>query len=274
MNPSASFEIIVVDNASQDGSPQHIAQQFPKVRLIRNTKNIGFASACNQGFKASVGGYCLIMNSDTEMRSEQPLFILEELFRDNLKIGVVGAQLFFPNGRLQSSGRRFLTSAELVKTQLLFSTRIQIFRPKKSGSVNVHVDYVDGAFLALRRHTIEEIGLFDEQFFMYAEDMDLCMRAKKAGWKVAVTKDIRVLHCHAASARQNFCKILLHNAKNVSRFNSRYYGTNHGRFAYDVILLGMLLRIPLSMIRRNGLAGDYWAAFIKGLHCRKTFLGT
>ena len=270
-NPGESLEVVVVDNASSDGSAEQIAAAYPQVRLFVNTDNLGFARACNQGIAAARGEIVVLLNSDTEMQSERPLQRVREVLAADKTIGMLGARLDLPDGRVQSLGRRFLTVRELIRTQILFLRPVP--NPAAFNTALLDVDYVDGAFLAFHRAIIEQVGTLDESFFMYAEDMDWCMRAHQKGWRVVVVADIRILHRHAASSRQNFQPVLLHNVRNISRFNTRYFGRRQGRFAYDVLLAGMLLRVPLSILRGKGLARVYFSGFCSALGSRRRFLG-
>lgn len=194
------FEVIVVDNASIDGTQEMIQREFPQVKLILNIENLGFAAGNNIGIKQACGDNILLLNPDTEILNgtlRKTLSFMEA----NHKIGIAGCKLLFPDGSLQRSVRSFPTLwnmfCETTFLYLLFPTN------KRSGIYgfsymdykrNVKVDWVSGAFLMLRKTMIDEIGMLDEQFFVYSEEVDLCYRAQKAGWEVWFCADAAVYH--------------------------------------------------------------------------------
>ena len=257
-------EIIVVDNASQDDSAEAIRRQFPNVVLIQNDENLGFSKANNIGIRKARGEFIVLLNSDAEIKSKDALNKLEHTFRANKDVGILGGKLFRPNGSLESLGRSFLTLKELVKMQLFF--RMAFPKNRKAEHYKlIYVDYVAVAFLAVRKTVIEEIGLLNEAFFMYGEDMEWCARAHDYGWRIAVMPEVEVMHHHAASSVKNFRKVLVENAINTCRFMWWKYGAHEAKVAFYIYLLGMAIRIPLSMIRCNGLSCDYAFAFAQGL---------
>ncbi len=267
-NKRTNFEIIVVDNASFDESAAFLKSKYPQITLIENTSNVGFARANNQAIGKAKGDLIVLLNSDTELLSEESLFKLQSFFEKHPGVGIAGATLVLPNGKIQSVGRKFLSLKNLIKQQLLFSSAPGMKKRELHNS-SVSADYVDGAFLCIRKKVISEIGLLNEDYFMFGEDMEWCVRAQKAGWKVVVVPDIKVLHHHGASSKQNFRKALEQSTLNVCRFMSSYYSEQDAKIAFDVFLAGMLLRIPLSILRRNGLAKEYYRALKSTCHIRR-----
>ena len=267
-NKQTNFEIIVVDNASSDGSVAFLKSKFPEITLIENTSNVGFSRANNQAIKKANGKFILLLNSDTEMLTREPLLRLKIFFAKNPNVGIVGATLVLPDGKIQSAGRKFLSLKNLIKQQFFFGATPGM-KSRKSEHLPFFADYVDGAFLAIRRQVISEIGLLNEDYFMFGEDMEWCARAQKAGWKVMVLPGIQVLHYHGASSRQNFRQALQQSTLNVCRFISRYYGEKDAKIGFDVFLAGMFLRIPLSILRKNGLAKEYLKALQSSSRIRR-----
>lgn len=263
-NKEAPVEIFVVDNASTDGSVEFIAQKFPAVKMICNEQNLGFAKANNQAIRRALGDLIILLNSDTELLSPEPAQRIHSFLQTHPKVGIVGAKLLLPNGQIQSLGREFVSLKTLIKTQLLFSSSPALSRSiAQSPQSFLHADYVDGAFLAIRRVVVDQIGLMNEQYFMYVEDMEWCASAHKAGWEVAVLPDIEVVHYHAASAVKDFPRILFVNAVNISRYIGHTNGWQQAKASFYVLMAGMLLRIPLSLFRKRKLAVDYWRGFWK-----------
>jgi N-acetylglucosaminyl-diphospho-decaprenol L-rhamnosyltransferase len=198
------FEVVVVDN-DQERVPPEMPQP---VHLIRNPENVGFARACNQGILASDGECVVLINPDTLV--ERDFFEgLKEFFDQSPRAGVTGPRIVDGEGNLQLSARKEVSfvSGFLGRTSLL--TRLFPNNPLVRGLFPAAekladptvVDWVSGACMAIRRRTLEKIGLMDERFFMYFEDADLCRRAREAGWLVYYLPQIEVLHHTGASSR-------------------------------------------------------------------------
>ena len=263
-----NFEIIIVDNASTDGTVAAIKTQFPQVKLIPNSRNLGYPQANNQGIKAAKGRYIILLNSDAQILSKNALKIVRHSFNSIYSLGMLGGILFRPDGSIQAFGRSFLTLERLIKQQILFSSAHKIKIPANSQIKDA--DYIDGAFLAVDKKTIDDIGLMKEDFFMYGEDMEWCARAKSQGWQVKVHRDIHILHEHGASTQQNFARNLYQSALNICRFIYNYQDAKKAKLAFDVFICGMFLRTVTSILRRNNLAADYFFTAIKSINSRKS----
>jgi N-acetylglucosaminyl-diphospho-decaprenol L-rhamnosyltransferase len=198
------FEIVVVDN-DQERVPPEIPRP---ARLIRNSENVGFARACNQGILASDGECVVLINPDTLV--ERDFFEgLKEFFDQSPRAGVAGPKIVDGKSNLQLSARKELNfvSGFLGRTSLL--TRLfpksplvrRLFPATEKLAGPTAVDWVSGACMAIRRRTLEEIGPMDERFFMYFEDADLCRRVREAGWLVYYLPQVEVLHHTGASSR-------------------------------------------------------------------------
>ena len=261
-NKKAPFETIVVDNASSDDSVFWIQKEFPQVAIIRNDKNTGFAHANNQAIREAKGDIVLMLNSDTALISNEILQTLVDYFSAHPETAVLGAKLLLPDGSIQSIGRKFWSLKRCIQVHLLFISG-QFWLSKRTIPRTVEADYVDGAFLAFPKKVVDKIGLLDESFFMYAEDMEFCARIRRAGYKVVVLTDIEVIHYHAASSRQNFAEMLLESAKNISRFINIHEGPFQAKAAFVVQTIGMALRLPISLVRKPALVHAYWSGFRK-----------
>jgi len=264
-NRTVPFEVVVVDNGSTDGSADFLAREFPEIRIMRNDENLGFAKANNQALRVARGDLLVLVNSDAVMLSEEPLRRIRSFFDGHPDYGIAGAKLVFPNGRIQSLGRRLPSLGNLVTSQLFFS-KASAFGPRNRGAASPAVldaECVDGAFLAIRADVASRIGPMNERYFMYAEDAEWCLAAGRAGFRVAVLPDVEVLHFHARSALKDFAPILVHNAVNVSRFVNGTRGTAEAKSAFCVIVLGMLLRIPINAVRDPRRAAAYVRGFIR-----------
>ena len=175
------YEVIVVDNASTDGSPELIVERFSRIRLIRNLMNHGFGRANNRAFREARGTFILFMNTDVVLHPEALDFLLAEMAADPLT-GIVGPALLNPGDSFQVSfGGRVGFFTEAFKK--IFLNRA-IRRSLRKGGGRREVGWVSGAFLLARKKALLDAGLFDENFFLYFEDIDLCRRTTEKGWKV------------------------------------------------------------------------------------------
>lgn len=254
------FEIILVDNASSDDTLAAVKEQFPLVEIIANDRNRGYAQANNQAIHRVRGDLVLLLNSDCQITTAGSDQELTRYFSVHPECGVAGALLFLPNGDLQTGKRVFNTAARVFLTQICFFDALRNKKPPSSSEA-YETDYVDGAFLCARKELFQQVGLLDESFFMYAEDMEWCARVKARGWAIRVLPTLAVVHHHAQSAKKDYCRMLLHNAVNNCRFIRLTQGRGAAHLAYAFYLGGMLIRVFLSVVRRNGLARDYWCGF-------------
>ncbi|OQY20272.1 MAG: hypothetical protein B6I35_10690 [Anaerolineaceae bacterium 4572_32.2] len=245
IRPSDEFDLetIVVDNASADGSVEMVRQEFPQVTLIANADNPGFTGGNNQGIAASRGRYILLLNPDTEVLDDA-LARMVAYMDAHPDVGVLGPMLLNSDGSVQSSRRRFPTPA----TAFVESTILQSCFPRhrllrdyyvldKPDETIAKVDWVTGACILIRREALDQVGLLDDGFFMYSEELDWCRRARDVGWKIIYYPEARVLHYGGQSSEQV-------KAFQIIRFNQskiRYFRKHHGR------LVAALLRAFLLM---------------------------
>jgi N-acetylglucosaminyl-diphospho-decaprenol L-rhamnosyltransferase len=209
-------EIIVVDNASTDGSAAMVAAEFPWVHLVANTENRGFTGGNNQGLALAQGHYVFFLNPDTEVVGDALATMLAYM-EAHPGVGALGPQLRYGDGSLQSSRRRFPSFA----TALFESTPLawhwpdnpwarryhmedgKTFEVSQTSKVSAEpVDWVVGAALLVRRAALDRIGGFDEGYFMYSEELDWCRRAREAGWQIAYLPDAQVIHHEGKSSEQ------------------------------------------------------------------------
>lgn len=206
--PDVPYEIIVVDNASQDVSAEMVREQFPHARLIANTENVGYAAGNNQALQAAQGRFLLLLNPDTEVYEDtlnQALLFL----RSHPEAGAVGALQRFPDGIIQPSVRTFpyplLLFFEMVGLSRLFP-RHPLFAGYRMGAFCYdrvqEVDQPMGTFLMVKREVIEQVGLVDEDFPLFFNDVDWCYRIKRAGWKIYFVPDVVILHHGGAGTSQ------------------------------------------------------------------------
>lgn len=210
-----SYEILVVDNGSRDGSQKMVEKGFPEVTLIKNKKNLGFAVANNQGIVKAGGEFILLLNSDT-LLIEDVISKMVSWIKDHPQVGIATASLVYPDGSHQPTGGYSPTLVRLVAwmfflDDLPFFDRISLpihphsstfFTRSKFYLREQQLDWVTGAFMLVRRHVFDQIGFLDEDFFMYVEDVEFGYRAKKAGWEIVYLPQFRLVHFGGASSRR------------------------------------------------------------------------
>jgi hypothetical protein len=232
------MEVIVVDNDSHDGTPDMVRTDFPSVRLIANSVNAGFAAANNQAYAIASGRYIVLLNPDAYLR---PSSISNGVaFMDrNPRCGLCGGKIVSQEGRLEPSARRFPSAISKLLTisgvSWRFSGSPLLNRHEFGGFEHdrpMDVDWVPGTFTIVRRELLDDIGFFDERFYLYYEETDLCLRAKKAGWKVFFIPDAEVMHIGGASSKTRKDKIYDSKASQVLNFRLRsewlYHRKNRG----------------------------------------------
>ncbi len=189
-------EIIVVDNASNDGSADMVRENFSEVNYIKNTENRGFAAACNQGIKVAQGTYILFLNPDTQLQ-EESLAILTAFLDAHPNAGVVAPQLINTDGSIQPSVRKFPTIVSALRSFFHLPQR-----KDESFSETTEVEQPMGACLLVRRSVLETVGFFDEQFFLWFEEVDLCKRIYSAGYTLFYLPTAKVTHVGGTSFKQ------------------------------------------------------------------------
>lgn len=229
---NCEFDVWVVDNASKDASAEMVRNQFPQVRLIENSENVGFARANNQAIQQSIGNYVLLVNSDAIVKPSALSNIVAFMASHN-DAGIAGGKLIWPDGSFQSSFSDFpslfselVTSAGAAK--YLFGSHFPSYALNVSQQVRV-VDWVGGAFLIARRDAITQVGLLDEGFFMYGEEMDWCYRMRQRGWKVYYTPEAEIIHVGGQSSKLAGADSSMWLAQSHIRFMLKYRGELIGR---------------------------------------------
>lgn len=219
-------EVIVVDNASTDGSAAMIKGQFPCVRLIENAKNLGFAAANNIALREARSESICLLNPDTIV-IDHALKSLWNVLHSRPNVGIVGAQLLNADGSAQASVGTFPSIwSELPLINRPLSSMQACNRIELSSDVLFvkSVDWVSGACLMTKRDIIESIGFLDEGFWLYTEETDWCFRCKVAGWDVLLVPQAQVQHLARAASRQRFVETMLHFYRSRVRFVHKHRG--------------------------------------------------
>lgn len=216
-------EIFVVDNNSKDNSVILVRTLFLNVHLLANTKNLGFGAACNQALREAKGEYILILNPDVCVHPTTLSTMLSYL-QNHQKIGILVPQLRFTDGSLQYSCRRypvflahfiqrFFPNSQVVRSYLMLD---------KDHSVIQEIDWAIGAFLLVRREVFQQIGLFDERYFLYFEDTDLCRRTKNAGRSIVYYPKAVATHYFHQSSYKILSKPFFHHLRSMFIYYKTY----------------------------------------------------
>ena len=236
----SSFDVIVVDNGSTDGSQQMLAQKYPDVRLIQNAMNVGLGKASNQGIEATAGRYILLLNNDT-LVNRPGLDLLVEFLDAHPEAGAAAGKLLNPDGTFQSGYAPFSTLLE----EFLIATHIgEILWPGyPSHGVSNEIKatgWLSSACLLLRRSALNKVGLLDERYFIYGDEADLQYRLNKAGWKVYYLPTSSIIHFGGRSMDR------WKRRKMVYRGKMLFYKKNYG---FPRTLLLRILFFMMSMLK-------------------------
>jgi len=224
-------EIIVIDNNSEDSSVEMIRKNFSDIHLVCNDKNAGFAGACNQGIKCARGEYILFLNPDTKIIGDSLNKMI--LFLDtHPEAGVVTGRLVYPDMTDQGVARTFPRPMNAVFGRHSILTRFfpdnkysrTYLASRQNKSANsFEVDWVSGACLLARKQALEDAGYFDENFFMYWEDADLCYRIKEKGWKVFCVADAIIIHYEGKSTGKKTARLIVEFHKSAYYYYRKNY---------------------------------------------------
>ena len=217
-----NYDIWIVDNASSDGSVQMIKEEFPDVKLIESSENLGFGSANNIAIKQSDSKYCFLLNTDTVLVNNAVKILFDFMEKpENSDVGGCGGQLYNSDMTHQSSVGEFDTLDKLYKKALgmnftpiicrykhIFKTKSRKLKEKQEETSSVYTpdyepDFIIGADLMLRKSSLDIVGAFDERFFMFGEEAELCFRLKKNGFKIKFVPESKIIHFGGASASKS-----------------------------------------------------------------------
>lgn len=249
------FEIVVIDGGSFDGSGEMLKQCYPQVKFIQSDKNLGFAKANNIAFKASSGSHILFLNPDTEVVIPA-IDILFDQMKKLSRAGAIGCKLLNADGSIQTS---CIQSFPTILNQLLDSEFLRALFPKSRlwgmaslfGATNrpAEVEVLSGACIMMRRSLFEQIGQFSEDYFMYAEDMDLCYKVRQAGYENYYIQTATVLHFGGGSTQQrpsDFAVVMMR--ASVCRFLRKTRGEMYGSGYRCSMLISAIVRIVCLLV--------------------------
>ena len=253
--------VIVVDNASKDGTVDLIRRQFPEVTLIVLPENTGFAAACNRGILASTEKYCVFLNPDACL-SPETIENLIHVAEQHPFIGILGPRVLDEDGvSVQPSYRSFPTTLMLFFHRFSILNRIFPNNPwrrrylllERHISEPTPVDWVSGCCMLVRRHVLNILGGFDEQFFLYSEDVDLCLRARQAGWLTYYNPWTSVTHRIGGSTRS--VRPLIERHRSIWRYYRKHLWSDRVSIN-TLILLALTARCSALVVKKA--CGELW----------------
>ncbi|MCS7288570.1 MAG: glycosyltransferase family 2 protein [Roseiflexus sp.] len=277
---SLLLHIVVVDNASADGSAELVRTCFPQVALIEAERNLGFAAATNLAIGAlrrehPTLEYVLLLNPDTVVL-EGAIETLVAFLDAHPRVGIVAPRLLNPDGTLQPAAFRFPTlmmtlldlfpPGEVLPGRLYHSWWNGRYPQEQSGNAPFPIDHPLGACMLVRCAAIDQVGLLDEGYFMYAEEVDWCYRVRRAGWAIWQAPAARVVHVGGAATGQFRARMLVELYASRLRFFRKHYGDHAARLHRAIIHAGMLRLMlctwrdyAMRIIERDELRSRLWA---------------
>ena len=254
----ARFDVVIVDNASRDGSPEQALAERPDARLIRNRANRGFAAAANQGIAATSSPFVLLINPDAEIVGGTLASFLK-VARERPRAGAIGALVRNPNGSIQPSARRVPRLGEALGHAFLGPlipsnpfTRSYTMAGWDRATER-EVEWVSGSAMLLRREALDEVGAFDEGYFMYVEDVDLCTRLGRKGWQVLFSPELEVVHQIGVSTRGQRGRMAFAHSDSIYRYFSKFRADGPAALLKPFVRVALWLRALLMSVlpRRN-----------------------
>lgn len=251
-----SYEIIMIDNSSTDESVNRIKEEYPEVKLIENKENVGFAKANNQGIKIAKGRYIFLLNSDTTIK-QNTIEILTKFMDDNSLIGASGCKVLLPDGTLDKACKRgfptpsasffyFLGLDKLFPDKSKYNQyNLSHMNPDK----DYHIDSLVGACMFVRRKAIDEVGILDEDFFMYGEDIDWCYRLKEADWGIYYYPYTSITHYKGGSSEKKSVKIIYEFHRAMYLFYKKHYLKKYSIFTSIIVYVGISGKLLLSLLK-------------------------
>ncbi|MGO3955245.1 glycosyltransferase family 2 protein [Pseudomonas sp. Lb2C1-1] len=258
---AGASSVIVVDNDSHDDSLMLVERTHAagdSLKIVRNTANLGFAVACNQGARLSAAPNLFFLNPDTVLAADAIDNLLLAL-RSAPQIGMVGGFLCNPDGSEQAGGRRvfptprraFMRAFGLSRLSALFPSLLSDFLLHKEPlpGTPIVVEAISGACMLVKREAIESVGLWDEDYFLHCEDLDWCMRFHQAGWRVLFVPDARVMHVFGGCSRHRPYFVEWHKHRGFLRFYRKFFRRKYPAVLWFSVVIGVWFRFSLVVLR-------------------------
>lgn len=262
---ASPVEVLVVDNASQDGSVERLASRFaqtPALRILRNERNLGFGTACNRGAAAAKGDTILLLNPDCAIDADT-IARLRAVLAADPSIGLLGVLQIDAEGHVDPASRRhdpllgraFATASGLSRFAARWPALAGVEMPMdRDGPVVEQVDAVSGALMLLPRVVFDRVGGFDEGYFLHCEDLDLCRRVRDAGYRVVCVNDVRVVHGKGGSSRRRPVFVAWHKRRGMWRWFTKFDPAARSPLLRALVWCGIWTAfagsVPLLLLRR------------------------
>lgn len=261
--PDDIARVIVVDNDSQDDSLALLAQSVQRgdrVRVIRTGRNLGFSGGCNVGIAASTAPYLLFLNPDCVLRAGSLQRLLAVLQADPA-VGMVGGRLLDPDGTEQAGGRRMVPTPWRSFVRAFGLYRLASRWPRLFADLNLHeqplpaqpveVEAISGALMLVSRRGLDEVGPWDEEYFLHCEDLDWCMRFRRRGWKILFVPDAPVTHDQGVSSRARPVFVEWHKHRGMVIFYRRFFRDQYPGILLWLVSLAVWFRFGLVVLRQQ-----------------------
>ncbi len=253
-------EIILIDNASSDGSVQAIRRQFSHITLIENQENVGFAKANNQGIRQAQGRYILLLNSDTIVQPDT-LDTMIRFMDDNPRVGASGCKVVLPDGSLDKACKRGFPTPSASFYYAFGFSRLFPDTPRYNQyqlgyldpDQEYPIDCLVGAFMMVRKEAVDQVGMLDEDFFMYGEDIDWCYRIKQAGWENYYYPRTSIIHYKGASSRKKPFKIIYEFHRAMYLFHYKHYRHKYSTLLNVAVYAGIGFKFILTLLKNKWL---------------------
>lgn len=253
-NCPLDVEVIVVDNASTDGSLDSLAE-LPYVQIVNNETNRGFAAACNTGIgRATTADYLLFLNPDCVVAPDTLVNLLKAVTGDD-SVGMVGGLLINLDGSEQAGGRRAVPTPWRSFVRAFGLAGFEHRWPRLFFDFHLHkqplpaqpieVEAISGACMLVKREAIDDVGVWDEGYFLHCEDLDWCMRFRQKGWKILFVPDAKVTHDHGACSRNRPLFVEWHKHKGMTRFYRKFFGHQYPGALMVLVIIGVWFRFSL-----------------------------
>src|SRR3990172_1751398 len=248
-------EVIVVDNASDDGSVEMVGRKFPGVRMVANDRNIGFAAANNIALRLSRGRYMLLLNPDTIVK-EDTFQIIIRFLDTHPDAGLAGCRILNPDGTLQLACRRSFPTPWVAFTKIVGLASL-FPRSRLFGRYNLtyldpeqpaEVEAISGSFMVIRREAQQQVGLLDEMFFMYGEDLDFCYRLNTSGWKIFYVPETQIIHFKGESSKKSYFEHRLIFYRDMRIYVRKHFHKGRQFFPSWFLIFAIYLRTLLSFL--------------------------
>jgi GT2 family glycosyltransferase len=254
------YEILLVDNASSDGSIERLQKDFNELilqgtlQIFINEINLGFAKANNIGIRVAIGEYILLLNSDTVVKEDCLEKCLVQMQSDN-NIGALGCKVLLSDGKLDHACKRGFPNPKASLYYLLKLYKIDPLKYGQYNALNLHedevgeVDCLTGAFMLMPKDVLNKIGLLDEDFFMYGEDIDLCYRIKDGGYKILYYPNAQIIHYKGGSSKKKRTKVIYDFHKAMWIFYKKHYYRKYNFAVAFLVYIGIQIKYLVSIIK-------------------------